>query len=134
MISVCGSYDCVVSKPGTHDCCCIATVAEETLGGVHAQALKTLIADAEAVETAAEFLHLRGQYASVDGDDSLLADLGADYRARFVAIGQEFIRDAEGKIIWSSVRRLKLMALESDKRRGVCRRRPLSYTAECILE
>src|SRR5215207_6327180 len=88
-----------------HDCCCIASVAEETLGSVHAQALETLIADAEAIETAAEFLQLREPFASVDVDDSLLADVGADYRARFVAIGQEFTRDAEGRIVWSSVRR-----------------------------
>ena len=97
-----------------HDCCCIATVAEEILGGVHAQALKTIIADAEAVETAAEFLQLREPFASVDVDDSLLADVGANYRARFVPIGQEFTRDDEGRVVWSSVRRLKLMALESN--------------------
>lgn len=96
-----------------HDCCCFASVAEETLGSVHAQALATLIAEAEAVETAAELLVLRDPFALVDADDSLSVDIGADYRARFVAIGKEFNRDEEGKIDWSSVRRLKLVALES---------------------
>jgi hypothetical protein len=97
-----------------HDCCCIASVAEEALGAILAQALENLIADAEAVETAAELLELLEPFASVAPDDSLLADVGADYRARFVAIGQEFTRDEEGKIVWLSVRRLKLVALESD--------------------
>jgi hypothetical protein len=97
-----------------HDCCCIASVAEERLGNVHAEALETLIADAEAFENAAEFLEFRETFASIDADDSLLADVGADYRARFVAIGQEVTRDKEGRIVWSGVRRLKLVALESE--------------------
>lgn len=96
-----------------HDCCCYAGVAEEVLGSAHAQALVTLIADAEAVETADELLALRDPFASVDVDDSLLADVGAEYRARFVAIGQEVSQNEEGKVDWSSVRRLKLVALEA---------------------
>ena len=95
-----------------HDCCCIGSVAEAMLGNVHAEALEMLIADAEAFETAAEFLEFGEAFASIDADDSLLADVGAVYRARFVALGQEVTRDQEGRIVWSSVRRLKLIALE----------------------
>jgi hypothetical protein len=96
-----------------HDCCCQASIAEDILGSATAQLLATVIAEAEAAETAAEFLQLREPFASVDIDDSLLTDVSAEYRARFVPIGQELTRDGEGKIVWSSVRRLKLVALES---------------------
>jgi hypothetical protein len=95
-----------------HDCCCYGGLAEERLGSAHAQALATLIAEAEAVETADELLQLREHFASLEIDDSLLADVGTEYRARFVPIGQEVIRNAEGKVDWSSVRRLKLVGLE----------------------
>jgi hypothetical protein len=96
-----------------HDCCCQASLAEEALGSAHAQDLATLIAEAEAVETADEFLQLRAPLAHITEDDSLLAEVGADYAARFVAAGQEFTRDEEGKIVWSSVRRVKLVTLET---------------------
>jgi hypothetical protein len=94
-----------------HDCCCIADVAEKKLGSEHAQALATVIADAEAVETAAEFIELFTPL-NVGHSDSLLVPIGADYRVRFVAVGQAFGRDEEGGIDWSTVRRLQLAVLE----------------------
>lgn len=95
-----------------HDCSYVAAFAEEKLGRFLAQALATLIADAEAAETAEELMELRSPSSFIDSDDSLLVPIGAECRARFVAVGQEFGRDEEGRTVWSSVRRLKLMALE----------------------
>ena len=95
-----------------HDCCLVADVAEAILGAIHAQALATLIAEIEALETAAELLELLHPTMTVEIDDSLLLPLGADFQVRFVAAGTEFNRDGEGAINWSSVRRLKFLALE----------------------
>jgi hypothetical protein len=95
-----------------HDCCYVASVAEAELGSTHGEALRALIADAEALETAEELIELRTPDASVNSDDSLSVRIGAEWRARFVAVGQEFSRDVEGRAVWSSVRRLKLVALE----------------------
>jgi hypothetical protein len=95
-----------------HDCSYIAAVAEKKLGSVLAQALATLISDAEAVETADELLELRRPAAFFDSEDSLFVSIGAECRARFVAVGHEFNRDEEGRTVWSSVRRIKLVALE----------------------
>ncbi len=95
-----------------HDCCYVASVAEAQMGSAHGEALRTLIADAEAFETAEELIELRTPDASVDVDDSLYVRIGAEWHARFVAVGQEFSRDEEGRTVWSSVRRLKLVALE----------------------
>jgi hypothetical protein len=95
-----------------HDCSYIAAVAEEKLGNVLAQALATLISDAEAAETAQELLELYNPAALLDTMDSLFVDLGAECHARFVAVGHEFSRDEEGRTVWASVRRLKLVALE----------------------
>ena len=100
-------------EKGLHDCSYVAAVAEERLGSVLAQALATLISEAEATETAGELLELRGPAAFVDSEDSLIVPIGADCSARFVTVGHEFSRDEKGRTVWSSVRRLKLVALES---------------------
>jgi hypothetical protein len=97
-----------------HDCSYETEIAEARLGDVLAQALATLIADAEASETAEELMEIRNPAVIIDSGDSLLVPIGADCRARFVAVGHEFSRDKGGIPIWSSVRRLKLVALESN--------------------
>jgi hypothetical protein len=81
--------------------CLTIEAAERTLGPVHAQALITLIAD--------DFF---GFAAVCREDDSLFLPVGASYRARFVAVGKRFACDANGKVVWSSIKRLKLTEIE----------------------
>lgn len=94
-----------------HDCCCRIESAEEKFGSIHAQALATLIADAEAFESAAELIDFLGPDANLNQDDSLSVAIGSDYQAKFVAAGVRFARSDEGRVIWSSVQRLKLVEI-----------------------
>jgi len=96
------------------DVCCKADLAEKKLGRTRAEAIVSVIADAEASETAAEFIELFHPQ-NVDEGDSLLVPIGADYEARFVATGQAFSQTEEGKTDWSTVRRVKLVTLEPIK-------------------
>jgi hypothetical protein len=92
-----------------HECCCRVEAAEQRLGSVHAQALATVIAEAEAFENAQEWIDFCGLDIFIAEDDSLLVLIGSDYHARFVAAGLRFARNNEGRVVWMSVQRLKLM-------------------------
>jgi hypothetical protein len=92
--------------------CLTIQAAEQTFGPVHAQALIALIADIEAFEDAGQVMDFFGVAAVCREDDSLFLPIGASYRARFVAAGKRFGCDANGKVVWSSVKRLKLMNIE----------------------
>jgi hypothetical protein len=96
------------------NCCCKADVAEKKLGTTHAEALGSVISEAEASETAEDFIELY-KPEDVDQGDSLLVTIGAGYQARFVAAGQAFSRVGEGATDWSTVRRVKLVELEPAK-------------------
>jgi hypothetical protein len=93
------------------ECCSNLEVAEQRLGSAHAQALVSLIADAEAFENAGELITFFGSEAHVAENDSILVAIGSHYRMEFVAVGIRFVRDADGKIDWTSVRRVKLVDL-----------------------
>ena len=92
--------------------CLTIEAAERRLGPIHAQALIALIADIEAFEDAGQVIDFFGCAAVCPGDDSLSLSIGASYRARFLAAGKRFGCDPNGKVIWSSVKRLKLMEIE----------------------
>jgi hypothetical protein len=91
--------------------CLTIQAAERTFGPVHAQALSTLIADIEAFEDASQVIDFFGFAEVCREDDSLFLPIGANYQARFVAVGKRFGCDADGKVVWSSVKRLKLMEI-----------------------
>ncbi len=93
------------------DCCSNLDVAEQRLGSAHAQALVSLIADAEAFENADDLITFFGSEAHVAEDDSISLAIGSHYRAVFVAVGVRFVRDADGTVDWTSVQRLKLADL-----------------------
>jgi hypothetical protein len=93
------------------ECCSSLEVAEQRLGSAHAQALVSLIADAEAFENAGELIQFFGSQAHVAENDSISLAIGSHYRMEFVAAGIRFVRDAADKIDWTSVRRLKLVEL-----------------------
>jgi hypothetical protein len=70
-----------------------------------------LIADVEAFEDASQVIDFFGLATGCHEDDSLFLPIGASYRARFVAVGKRFGCDGDGKVVWSSVKRLKLMEI-----------------------
>jgi hypothetical protein len=92
--------------------CLTIQIAEGMFGAVHAQALIALIADIEAFEDAGQVIDFFGLAAGCREDDSLFLPIGASYRARFLAAGKRFDCNANGKVVWSSVKRLKLMEIE----------------------
>lgn len=89
--------------------CCKLEVAEQQLGVVHAQELASAIADVEAFKHAEELIGFFGDEVLIGGDDSLTMPIGSAYRAMFFAAGAKFTRDAEGRVVWSTVTRMKLM-------------------------
>lgn len=91
--------------------CFALELAEEQYGTIHAQALIALIADIEAFANAGELADFWGSdMLSVD-NDALSLPVGADYQAIFAAVGTRYSRDVEGRAIWTSVTRLKLLAI-----------------------
>lgn len=78
------------------------------IGAAHAQELMTMLSDAEAVDTAAEFMDLYAPNVEVEGD-SLSVPIGIEYYVSFVAIGVTVFRDRKTGLDWGTVRRLKMM-------------------------
>lgn len=93
------------------ECCSNLELAEQRLGSAYAQALVSLIADAEAFANAAEFLEFFGPAGRVGGNDTISLAIGSDYRVHFIAAGTRFGRSSDGRIDWTSVQRLKLVDL-----------------------
>lgn len=82
------------------------------MGVPHGQALIQLLSDIEAFENAHELLRYLGQDATVLPErETFVVSIGEDYTATFVAVGVKMNRDTHCRIIWSSVRRLKLAEL-----------------------
>jgi DUF971 family protein len=78
---------------------------------VHAQELISVLSDAEAADTAAEFIELYSPSAAVDGH-SISLPVGTGYRLSFVAIGVALARyNRAARLDWRAVRRLKVMDL-----------------------
>jgi hypothetical protein len=95
---------------GLRDCCASLERAEALIDLTHARDLMTVLSDAEAVDTAAEFVELYAPNAAIEGDIISLP-IGRRYRATFVAIGAALVRNRDGGLDWRSVRRLKMMDL-----------------------
>lgn len=92
------------------DFCESLELAVATIGSAHAQELRTVLSDAEAAETAAEFIEFYSPFVSV-ADDSISLPIGTKYRASFVALSAGLDDDCGTGIEWSEVRRLKMMDL-----------------------
>lgn len=86
-------------------------MAEQRLGSARAQALVSLIADAEAFQNANELIEFFGSEAHVSENGSISLAIGSDYRVEFVAAGVRFVRYADGRVDWTSVQRLKVLYL-----------------------
>lgn len=85
--------------------------AENTIGGPSARLLQTFIADAEAFENAMELIRFLGNDAEVALAKTLSISIGSSYRIQLIAVGINFDIDAQGKIDWASVTRLKLVSI-----------------------
>lgn len=94
-----------------HDCCVDLQRAEQKYGSVHAEALVTFISDAMAFENVSELLDFPGNDLNILPNDSLCVSIGSDYCAILVAVGRRFDRDANGRVVWSTVTRLKLVKI-----------------------
>jgi hypothetical protein len=71
-----------------------------------------MVADIEAFENASEVIEFYSPDASFE-DSSLFLSIGARLKAKLVATGARFGRDAERNVVWTSVKRLKLMEVEA---------------------
>jgi hypothetical protein len=94
-----------------HDSCVDLHRAEQLFGSVHAAALVTFISDAMAFENASELIDFLDGDIQILPDDSLSVTIGSDYRAGLVVAGKRIQRNTEGRVLWTSVTRLKLVEI-----------------------
>lgn len=94
-----------------HDTCIDLERAERLLGSISAGALVNFISDAIAFENVGELAGFLGEDVKISDDDSLSVAIGSEYRAVLVVAGKRFSRDAAGRVVWSSVTRLKLVKI-----------------------
>ena len=94
-----------------HDVCVNLQRAEQLLGSIHAESLVTLISEAMAFENAQELIDFLGEDVRISSNDSLSVAIGTDYRVGLVVAGKRFNRDADGRVVWTSVTRLKLVEI-----------------------
>ncbi len=91
--------------------CCEYAVAESVYGTLDARALFTALADAEAMENAADWIAFCGNDVAVQQDCSLMLAFGSDLFARLIPVGIKFEKDDDGTVKWQTVRYLKLVQI-----------------------
>lgn len=91
--------------------CCEYAVAESVYGTLDARALFTALADAEAMENAAEWIAFLGDEVGVQQDCSLMLAFGSDLFARLIPVGTKFKKEDDGTVKWHTVRYLKLVQI-----------------------
>ena len=94
-----------------HDTCIELQKAELEYGSLNAAALVTFLSEALAFENVEELISLFGEEIKILPDDSLSLPIGSDYRVALVVAGTRFKRNAVGRVVWSSVTRLKLVEM-----------------------
>ena len=92
--------------------CLVLSEAEVALGTVNAKELITMIADIEAHEHSEELLNFMNDIAHIGPDDTIEIAFGLGCSASFAPVGQKFQRSPEGRVLWSTVERLKLIEIE----------------------
>lgn len=91
--------------------CCEYTVAESVYGTLDARALFTALADAEAMENAADWIEFSSDDVAVQQDCSLMLAFGSDLFARLIPVGTKFEKEDDGTVKWQTVRYLKLIQI-----------------------
>lgn len=94
-----------------HDDCVNLQRAEQLFGSINAEALVTFLSDAAAFENAGELIDFLDGQVRIDLDDSIYVAIGTEYRATLVAVGKRFKQDANHRVLWNSVTRLKLVEI-----------------------
>lgn len=94
-----------------HDTCIELDKAELAFGSLNAGALITFISEARAFENVQELMDFLGDQITISADDSLSVSIGSDYSAALVVAGKRSKCGADGRVIWSSVTRLKLVTM-----------------------
>jgi len=93
------------------DACLSLENAGNRYGSLLAKEIVEVLADAEALENAADFIALYEGSDCVVAGDAISLKLGSEYVLRMIALGVDLQKTVEGEIIWSSVTRLKLMTI-----------------------
>ena len=94
------------------DSCLSLENAESSYGSLQAQELIEILADADAVDDAEEFIELYSGSDCVVVKDSISLKIGSEYSMTLTAIGENMQVTVTGEIVWSSVTRLKLMMIK----------------------
>jgi hypothetical protein len=89
--------------------CCTFELAERRFGTMHAQELISLIADVEALDKAEELINFFDGRLRIAEDDQICLQLGTNYQMTFYTVGKKFTKNEQGRVVWSSVTRLKLL-------------------------
>ncbi|MDR9782133.1 hypothetical protein [Rhizobium redzepovicii] len=93
------------------DCCCTFERGEETFGTHLARTLFTIIAEAESMETAADWHDFLVHDLVACTSDAFQVDVGTEYIATFVPTGKKYDVGDDGQPDWSTVMRLKLQSI-----------------------
>jgi hypothetical protein len=94
-----------------HDACVHLERAEQLFGSISAAALVNFISEAAAFDNVEELMAFRGGDINISAGDSLLISIGSDHLAVLVVAGTRFKRYADGRVVWASVTRLKLVEI-----------------------
>ncbi|WP_430257235.1 hypothetical protein [Neorhizobium sp. IRS_2294] len=94
------------------DCCCKFERGLEILGVHVARTLFTMIADAEALNNAAEWHEFLVYDLITSGPMAFHVGVGSEYIAVFVPVGKKFAISDSGQTNWSSVTRVMLTTLQ----------------------
>ncbi len=91
--------------------CCEYAVAEAAYGTFNARALFTALADAEAMENAADWIDFFDNEVVIQQDSSLMLTFGSDLFAKLIPVGTKFKCADDGSVKWQTVRYLKLVQI-----------------------
>jgi hypothetical protein len=83
--------------------------AEQAYGSISAGALVAFISEAASFETVDELIDFLGNDVNILPDDSLSVAIGSEYQATLIVVGKRYTRNGAGRVIWSSVTRLKVL-------------------------
>lgn len=96
--------------PELRDRCANREQAEMFVGQEYVEALFAILSDAEAVESAAEFIELYAPNVATT-TENISVRMGTEYRMTLVPIGVGIVRSDVANPDWHTVMRLKIVEL-----------------------
>lgn len=94
---------------GTHElkeCCLKWEVAENCFGRTYADSLVTMLAEAEAFDTAGQWHNFLGDVVTICDNNSFQVRIGSRYTAQFISVDENVAQDDH--IDWGTVEYIKL--------------------------